>query len=145
MNRLGKILKNKHCTEEQLANLLGIVPEIVFDWECGRRPLDEEYLQAICEYFDVRSEYLLGHRMEATVPVSQWPKDLQDDYYGAPPEFREHMLRIYGKPNYYEENEPPEKGELVDAFFECRGKRIKLRLTQDSIEHIENYIKQFQN
>ena len=144
MNRLKNLLKVKHCTEEQLANLLGIVPEIVFDWECGRRPLDEKHARTICERFNAPLEYLLGYYFKTTLPISQWPKDRQEDYHNADPALREYMECLYGKPEYYKEK-PADEGELEMVAFERNEKRIELRLTRDVGDHLENYIKQFQS
>ena len=144
MIRLGRLLKVKHSTEESLANHLGIVPEIVFDWECGRSTLGEDYAKAICEHFNAPLGYLLGYRYEIRIPVSKWEKDLQDDYWNAGAELREYMECIHGDPIYDEKkNESADEGELEHAVFEYRKERIDLDLTRDEVEHLANYIKCF--
>lgn len=58
-------LRHEHdMTQEELADVLGITTQAVSRWETGSTMPDLSLFPAICNLFDVTSDYLLGIDLE---------------------------------------------------------------------------------
>ena len=61
---IGKIIKDLRkeigCTQNKLADILGITQDSVSLWENGKRIPDTQYIIAMAKFFDVSADYLLG-------------------------------------------------------------------------------------
>lgn len=64
MDMIGKIIKDLRkeigCTQNKLADILGITQDSVSLWENGKRIPDTQYIIAMAKFFDVSADYLLG-------------------------------------------------------------------------------------
>ena len=58
--RLKELRTEKKLTQKQLAEILNTNNSSICDWECGRTEPSIDYIVAICKFFDVTSDYLLG-------------------------------------------------------------------------------------
>ncbi len=58
--RLKKLRKKSGYTQVSLANELGVSKGTIAMWEVGKRKPDFETLCKLSEFFDVRTDYILG-------------------------------------------------------------------------------------
>lgn len=47
-------------TQNQLAEALNVTQDSISLWETGKRIPDTQYVVALCKFFDVSADYLLG-------------------------------------------------------------------------------------
>lgn len=59
-NTIKTLRRAKDITQEELAERLGITAKAVSQWECDRTTPDISQLPALCNYFEVTSDELLG-------------------------------------------------------------------------------------
>ncbi len=64
--RLKELRKEKHMTQVQLAELLGVSKGTVAMWEIGKREANFETLNALSTIFDRRIDYILGYSNDAS-------------------------------------------------------------------------------
>ena len=62
--RLREVRKLRNKTQEDVAKALGATVQWVSDLERERRTTTPEKLAAICEFYDISSDYLLGLKDE---------------------------------------------------------------------------------
>lgn len=60
-DRLLKLRKGKKRTQEEVAKVIGVSRPAYTAYEKGNRTPDYGILQTLAEYFDVTTDYLLGH------------------------------------------------------------------------------------
>lgn len=58
--RIKELRKEMDCTQNKLADVLGITQDSISLWENGKRIPDTQYIVALAQFFDVTSDYLLG-------------------------------------------------------------------------------------
>ena len=58
--RLKELRKSKKLTQKDLAKVIGTTDDSIFSWEKGRSQPSIEAICALCKYFDVSADYLLG-------------------------------------------------------------------------------------
>lgn len=58
--RIRELRKNKSLSQEQLADKLGITKQAVSQMERGTRKPSMTMLEALCDFFNVSTDYLLG-------------------------------------------------------------------------------------
>ena len=58
--RLAEKRRDRHLTQEDMANRLGVTPQALSKWERGVSSPDIMMLASICSVLEVSSEYLLG-------------------------------------------------------------------------------------
>lgn len=68
--RITEIRKERGITQEDLADKLGINRSVLNRIEKGTRPVRDEELVRIADYFDVTTDYLFGRKIGATAPVT---------------------------------------------------------------------------
>ena len=59
--RMRKLRKKNYYTQADVAKALGVSPSAIGMYEQDRRVPDKETLLKICDFFDVSSDYMLGH------------------------------------------------------------------------------------
>lgn len=59
--RIRKLRKKNYYTQADVAKALGVSPSAIGMYEQDRRVPDNETLLAICDFFNVSSDYMLGH------------------------------------------------------------------------------------
>lgn len=73
MERIGKRIKElrneAECTQNVLANALGVTQDSISLWENGKRIPDTQYVVAIAKFFDVTTDYLLGLSEDVWIKV----------------------------------------------------------------------------
>ncbi|HOV68905.1 MAG TPA: helix-turn-helix transcriptional regulator [Clostridia bacterium] len=68
--RLRRLREEKSMTQQQLADILGKSRAAVGKYETGARMPDNNTLHAICDYFNVTTDYILGRsEYRKTEPV----------------------------------------------------------------------------
>jgi len=60
--RLQSLLKEENITVNKLATELGISNSIAYYWVQGKTTPNADYIIAICEYFNICADYLLGRK-----------------------------------------------------------------------------------
>lgn len=58
--RLKELRLEKEMTQKSLAKELETSDDSIYSWEAGRSQPSIEMIRAICKYFNVSSDYLLG-------------------------------------------------------------------------------------
>ena len=58
--RIRELRKNKSLSQEQLADKLGVTKQAVSQMERGARKPSVTMLEALCDFFNVSTDYLLG-------------------------------------------------------------------------------------
>ncbi len=58
--RLKELRKEKNCTQRQLAEVLGLTPNSICEWEKERSQPSAEMIVEIAKFFDTTTDYLLG-------------------------------------------------------------------------------------
>ena len=59
-NRLKKLRTNKSLTQKELATILNVSQNAIFNWENGKREPSIDMLRKIADYFNVSVDYLIG-------------------------------------------------------------------------------------
>ena len=60
MRKIVQVRKEKHITQQKLANHLMITQQQYSDYERGKNELPIRYLISICKYLDISADWLLG-------------------------------------------------------------------------------------
>ena len=58
--RIRDLREDKDLSQTQVARLLGVAQTTYSQYELGRRALPIEYLIALCKYYGVSADYVLG-------------------------------------------------------------------------------------
>lgn len=64
--RIKNLRKSRHLTQEELAKKLDVTKQTISQYERGVRRPDVTTIDALCDFFNVSSDYLLG-RADVTV------------------------------------------------------------------------------
>ena len=59
-DRIRSLRQDNDLTQKQVADMLGIAQTTYSQYELEKRPLPIEYLIALCEYYNVSADYMLG-------------------------------------------------------------------------------------
>lgn len=59
-NRIRELRQSKSLNQEQLAEKIGLTKQAISQYERGDRKPSFDVLQALCDFFNVSSDYLLG-------------------------------------------------------------------------------------
>lgn len=68
MNRIKELRLERGLSQAELGRVLGCISATVSKWELEQRQLDPATIGALCDYFKVTADYLLG-RSESAAPV----------------------------------------------------------------------------
>ena len=64
MNKIGKTIRDLRremdCTQNTLADILGVTQDSISLWENDKRIPDTQYIVAMANFFDVTTDFLLG-------------------------------------------------------------------------------------
>ena len=58
--RLRALREDNDLTQTQIATMLGISQTTYSQYELDKRPMPIEYIIALCKFYNVSSDYLLG-------------------------------------------------------------------------------------
>lgn len=61
LKRILELMGNGHGSRTELADYLGIHPNVITNWKNGRNHSYNKHLTQIAKYFDVTVDYLLGN------------------------------------------------------------------------------------
>ncbi len=81
-----------HGAAKELADALGINPQIITNWKCGQSRSYRKYYKQIAAYYDVNPDYLLGRTDEK----SPAPGEVQNGE-------KKNVVRTIGRDGSYEE------------------------------------------
>lgn len=73
--RVKRLREAEHMTQEQLGAATGYSQQQVARWEAGKYLPLTEALVAIADYFNVRTDYLLGRIDDPVQPVDELTED----------------------------------------------------------------------
>ena len=77
--RLTELRKSQSLTQTELANALGVSPSTIGNYELGDRVPRPQHLVALCKFFSVTSDFLLGIEPDTT-EVSRLSSDLKKHF-----------------------------------------------------------------
>lgn len=66
LERILQCIGTRHGAAKELADALGINPQIITNWKCGNSRSYRNYIPEIAEHFGVSVEYLLGNEKKET-------------------------------------------------------------------------------
>ncbi|MBQ8804506.1 MAG: helix-turn-helix transcriptional regulator [Tyzzerella sp.] len=58
--RIRALREDKDLSQKQIADMLGVAQTTYSQYELYKRPMPIEYLVALCKYYNVSSDYILG-------------------------------------------------------------------------------------
>lgn len=58
--RMRELRQDRDLSQNKIAKMLGVAQTTYSQYELEKRPLPIEYLIALCEFYNVSSDYLLG-------------------------------------------------------------------------------------
>lgn len=76
MNRIKELRQKNNWRQEDLAQRLHISYKAVGHYETGRRGLDVETIEKLCDIFDVTADYLLGRAALPSPELSEEETEL---------------------------------------------------------------------
>lgn len=79
--RLKKLRESRSLTQDELAEALGVSKQAVSQYERGVRRPDYETLSAICDLFNVSSDFLLGNSNRTTRLLDENQLSLVGEFY----------------------------------------------------------------
>ena len=59
-DRIRSLRQDNDLTQKQVADMLGVAQTTYSKYELEKRPLPLEYLIALCKYYNVSADYMLG-------------------------------------------------------------------------------------
>ncbi|MBB5264156.1 transcriptional regulator with XRE-family HTH domain [Catenibacillus scindens] len=59
-DRIRSLRQDNDLTQKQVADMLGVAQTTYSQYELEKRPLPIEYLIALCKYYNVSADYMLG-------------------------------------------------------------------------------------
>lgn len=69
--RIQKLRKKKHISQEELAIQMGVSRQSISKWELGDSIPDTEHLVKLSDYFDVSTDYLLRGQVDEQVIIKE--------------------------------------------------------------------------
>jgi len=58
--RIRMLREEKDLTQKQIADMLGVAQTTYSQYELDKRPMPIDFLLALCKYYKVSADYLLG-------------------------------------------------------------------------------------
>ena len=58
--KLRALREDKDLSQKQIADMLGVAQTTYSQYELYKRPMPIEYLIALCKFYNVSSDYILG-------------------------------------------------------------------------------------
>lgn len=58
--RIRELREDKDLTQKQVADMLGVAQTTYSQYELNKRPMPLDYLVALCKYYKVSADYILG-------------------------------------------------------------------------------------
>ena len=58
--RIRGLREDKDLTQKQVADILGVAQTTYSQYELNKRPMPIDYLIALCKYYQVSADYILG-------------------------------------------------------------------------------------
>jgi len=58
--RIRGLREDRDLTQKQIASFLGVAQTTYSQYELNKRPMPIDYLIALCKYYKVSSDYILG-------------------------------------------------------------------------------------
>lgn len=58
--RMRNLRQDNDYSQQQIADFLGIAQTTYSQYELDKRPMPIEYLVALCKYYNVSADYMLG-------------------------------------------------------------------------------------
>ena len=88
MNTIKTCRQNKKISQQKLADYLGVARSTVAMWETDASEPDRNMLLQMAAFFDVSTDYLLGHESLPSVPTDE---DIKFALFGGDGEISDAM------------------------------------------------------
>ena len=95
-NRLSIMRQYKKISTKRVAQELDVNEETYMQIENEFLPMDQSQLKTLSEFYQVKTDFLIGKPYRLTIPVERWHKSLQEDYAKASKEEKICMEYKYG-------------------------------------------------
>lgn len=101
-NRIKELRMNKSLSQEQLADRLGVTKQAISQMERGVRKPSVPMLEALCDFFNVSADYLLG-KEDVTIRLVDGDgiKKLDGDHHHTNPETEQIAQTIFDDPDLH--------------------------------------------
>lgn len=93
IDRIINLLNEKGAEQKDLAEYLGVHPQLITEWKAGRTKSYKKYIDKIADFFGVSTDYLLGKDEIKKRPASE-NAELIDQFRKESPLFNE-MVNLY--------------------------------------------------
>lgn len=78
VERIVAELKKQNKSRADLAQYIGVTPNVITDWKSGRIKSYKKYIHAIAKYLDVSVEYLKGETDQKKKPLVNNDEELTE-------------------------------------------------------------------
>ena len=92
--RLKELRFRNEITQAQFAQALGVAQQTVGGWEKKNASPSYEFLKKIADYFNVTTDYLLGHDTQSAPPLSLKQRALIDGFDGLNADGQKTLLNV---------------------------------------------------
>ena len=58
--RIRGLREDRDLTQKQIADMLGVAQTTYSQYELSKRPMPIDYVIALCKYYNVSADYILG-------------------------------------------------------------------------------------
>ena len=101
-NRIRELRMNKSLSQEQLADRLGVTKQAISQMERGVRKPSMTMLEALCDFFNVSADYLLG-KEDVTIRIvdKDGIQKLDSPHHHLDPETEQIAQTIYDDPDLH--------------------------------------------
>lgn len=87
------LLNEKGIEQKELAEYLGVHPQLITEWKAGRTKSYKKYIDKIADFFGVSTDYLLGKDQNKKRPTPEAVERI-NAYRAKFPEF-DNFVKIY--------------------------------------------------
>ena len=95
VDRLKKLRMARQISQNNLAKHIGVSQQTVASWKVGRTEPANEFLRKMADYFNVSTDYLLGHdKINQDTSLSNEQADLLNDFDSLNPTGRNVLLEV---------------------------------------------------
>ena len=99
-SKISDLRKNHNLTQKELSDKIGINQSVLNRIEKGTRPIRDDELKTIADYFNVSTDYLLGRdNLNRNAHLSNEQKKLLSEFEGLNAEGKKAIMVLIGQLN----------------------------------------------
>lgn len=100
-SKISDLRKNHNLTQKELSDKIGINQSVLNRIEKGTRPIRDDELKTIADYFNVSTDYLLGRdNLNRNTHLSNEQKKLLSEFEGLNAEGKKAIMVLIGQLNF---------------------------------------------